>query len=165
MQKCQKLLQILRDETAVLNRLVNLNKEDPIKVYDELVSALSEADALDMGERACYKDVVYTSTVHRDAVAEIANCKKGLVTAVEERDSASLRRCIDGARSILERMNGSLPGDYFDPHLDAAAVALPKIARIDAEIHRAVVEALSQPGSALGQQDTALFKQLRDSGN
>ena len=51
-----------------------------------------------------------------------------------------MHRCADdGARSISNAER--LVARGYDPHLDAAAVALPKIARIDAEIHRAVVEA------------------------
>jgi hypothetical protein len=59
--QCQKMLQLLCEEKEVLDRLVHLNQEDPIQVYEELVAATAQADALGMGQRACYQDVVRTS--------------------------------------------------------------------------------------------------------
>ena len=157
-QKCENLLRLLHEEKDVLDQLSALNEEDPINVYDDLEQAIKRAKALGMGKRDSYRETVLTSEAHINAVADIAQCRKGLDIGAQERDSVTLRKCIGDARSILRKMKKSLPANYFDPHLARAESILPQLVKEEEKVLAVIIAALAKPGSALGESDTAIFK-------
>jgi hypothetical protein len=62
-----------------------------------------------------------------------------------------LAQSISKAQNMLVQMNGSLPSDYFDPHLQSAIDVLPALKEDDDRVEKDVRMAL-ESGSALSAQ-------------
>jgi hypothetical protein len=149
--KLSNLIELMQKERIIHNKLIELSSGNPLDNYDELVTWTAKANELHMSKYDMYSNVLVDASNKRDAVSIIAKTKKHLSLGLTRNDSNGLNRSILKAKELLISMNGSLPHDYFDPHLTQAIEMLPTLKKKDDITESDVISALKNGGALMAQ--------------